>query len=204
MRRIIKYILTLGYVLCVLTLTAVPVRADTDGTELHLMEASQLEIQLGPDWSGVEFQLKTDAGLYPGTIAVGEDGILRLEIGGSSSYLLTCLDPENDVETRGISDEKDDMEELMPQESSISGESDVSEEGTQEVLPQTGTEDTEESPAHQDPDTQSNTVAGIPVMHLALFGGGLLLSVGALLAIRVLSRRRDEQDDYDYEDDEDE
>lgn len=42
-------------------------------------------------WSGVEFQLKTDAGVYPGTVKVGTDGVLRLEIGGSSQYILTCM-----------------------------------------------------------------------------------------------------------------
>lgn len=63
----------------------------TDGTEMQVLQPQQLEIQLGSNWAGVEFQLKTDAGLYPGTISVGEDGVLRLEIGGSSTYTLTCL-----------------------------------------------------------------------------------------------------------------
>ena len=57
----------------------------TTGDELQLMEAQKLEIQLGTDWAGVEFQLKTDAGLYPGTVKVGQDGVLRMEIGGSKS-----------------------------------------------------------------------------------------------------------------------
>ena len=61
----------------------------TDGTEMQVLQPQQLEIQLGSNWAGVEFQLKTDAGLYPGTISVGEDGVLRLEIGGSSTYTLT-------------------------------------------------------------------------------------------------------------------
>ena len=65
--------------------------ADTDGTEIQVVQPEQLEIQLGPAWTGVEFQLQTDAGLYPEPISVGEDGILRLEIGGSSRYVLSCL-----------------------------------------------------------------------------------------------------------------
>lgn len=69
----------------------------TDGSELQLLQAEQLEIQLGAEWSGIEFQLKTDAGLYPGVIAVGSDGVLRLEIGGSSSYVLSCLGSSVDV-----------------------------------------------------------------------------------------------------------
>ena len=64
---------------------------DTDGTELQVAQPVILEVQLGPQWAGVEFQLKTDAGLYPGTIAVGQDGILRTELGNSGSYVLSCL-----------------------------------------------------------------------------------------------------------------
>ena len=36
----------------------------TDGTELQVAEPASLEIQLGAEWAGVEFELKTDAGLY--------------------------------------------------------------------------------------------------------------------------------------------
>lgn len=63
----------------------------TDGTELQVAEPASLEIQLGADWAGVEFELKTDAGMYPGDVVVGDDGVLRLEIGGSKSYILTCM-----------------------------------------------------------------------------------------------------------------
>ena len=65
--------------------------ADTDGTELQILEPSYLEIQLGIDWVGTEFQLRTDMGLYPETIQVDENGILHLEIGGSKNYLLSNL-----------------------------------------------------------------------------------------------------------------
>ena len=65
--------------------------ADTDGTELQILEPSYLEIQLGIDWAGTEFQLRTDMGLYPDTIQVDENGILHLEIGGSKNYLLSNL-----------------------------------------------------------------------------------------------------------------
>lgn len=62
----------------------------TDGTELQVAEPASLEIQLGADWAGVEFELKTDAGMYPGDVVVGDDGVLRLEIGGSKSYSFDC------------------------------------------------------------------------------------------------------------------
>ncbi len=63
----------------------------TNGDELNIASAQKLEIQLGTEWSGKKFQLKTDVGIYPGDIIVDSDGILRLEIGGSSSYILSCV-----------------------------------------------------------------------------------------------------------------
>lgn len=63
----------------------------TNGDELNIVSAQKLEIQLGTEWSDKKFQLKTDAGLYPGDIIVDNDGILRFEIGGSTSYILSCV-----------------------------------------------------------------------------------------------------------------
>lgn len=85
----------LGTLLAIsLTITAFaePGAQGTEGDELQVAEAQQLEIQLGPEWTGVEFMLKTDAGLYPDRIPVDRNGILRLEIGGSKHYTLSCID----------------------------------------------------------------------------------------------------------------
>ena len=92
--KLTKGILLILSLLCILCVPVTPVYAaqqGTDGSELQVVKAEQLEIQLGTSWSGVEFQLKTDAGVYPGTVKVGTDGVLRLEIGGSSQYILTCM-----------------------------------------------------------------------------------------------------------------
>ena len=89
--KLTKGILLILSLLCILCIPVTPVYAaqqGTDGSELQVVKAEQLEIQLGTSWSGVEFQLKTDAGVYPGTVKVGTDGVLRLEIGGSSQYIL--------------------------------------------------------------------------------------------------------------------
>ena len=69
----------------------------TDGDELHVVEAQKLEIQLGTEWAGVEFMLRTDAGIYPGAIPVDETGLLSLEIGGSKSYILSCVQSSVDI-----------------------------------------------------------------------------------------------------------
>lgn len=59
----------LALLCCILMCTGVVYATgdDTDGTELQVAQPVILEVQLGPQWAGVEFQLKTDAGLYPGT-----------------------------------------------------------------------------------------------------------------------------------------
>ena len=87
------------------------VYADTDGTELQILDPSQLEIQLGPEWAGTEFQFRTDMGIYPTPIYVDEHGFLRLEIGGSKTYTLSMVSletltdrPANDT-TSTISEE---------------------------------------------------------------------------------------------------
>ena len=73
--NLLKGILTVLSLICILCIPATPIYAEpqgTDGTEMQVIEPEKLEIQLGADWAGVEFQLKTDSGMYPGTIAVGE------------------------------------------------------------------------------------------------------------------------------------
>ena len=148
-KRYLQYILCL---VCVIIAVLIPqtvfAKDGTDGTELQVMEPEKLEVQLGVDWAGTEFQLKTDAGLYPGTITVDQDGVLRLEIGGSKSYVLSCMN------------------------SSVSA-----------PVPQ----------------------SGIPVVHLILFGGGMLIAVGGLIGMYFVKKRQEaaeSQQDYDDEDDE--
>lgn len=144
----------------------------TTGDELQLMEAEKLEIQLGTEWAGVEFQLKTDAGLYPGTVKVGQDGVLRMEIGGSKSYILTCMNSAVEVPevTQALATTETDSEQN-------NSETDTAEEG-------------------------GATVAGIPVLHIVLFAGGMVVAIGALIAMHVVKRRRENEPVYDEDDDE--
>ena len=175
--------------MCFFCLSYIPVYADTDGTELNVLEPSNLEIQLGSDWSGVQFQLKTDVGVYPEEIAVGDDGVLRLEIGGSSTYILSCLYSEIDAPVPGRIDS-----------TPVSGDSDEDEtasEGTETAEESASTEEGENEPAESG---NTGMVAGIPITHLLLFCGGLLLSVGTLIGIRVISNKKKEL--YEYDDDE--
>lgn len=110
-RRLQKVLLLLLTV-CVFGLTVTPAHAaqqGTTGSELQIMEAEHLEINLGTDWAGTEFQLSTDAGIYPDTIIVGKDGLLKMELGGSSVYRLDLI---QQVKPREIQTAVSDVEEI--------------------------------------------------------------------------------------------
>lgn len=173
-----KSITSILLVLSMLCLLCFPVQVmaetkqGTTGDELQLMEAEKLEIQLGTEWASVEFQLKTDAGLYPGTVKVGQDGVLRMEIGGSKSYILTCMNSA--VEVPEVTQAPATTETESEQNNS---ETESAEEG-------------------------SATVAGIPILHIVLFGGGMVVAIGALIAMHIVKRRRESEPVYDEDDDE--
>lgn len=176
----------------------------TEGTEMQVMEAEQLEIQLGKEWAGREFQLKTDAGLYPGTIMVGEDGVLRTELGGSTRYILTCMLTENQdaggevsVVEGSVTKERADALSHDRETESVSGENPSGETGMGEL--QTEAADVSTGPAVKEGDARQ-TVSGIPIKHLILFLAGMAVAVGGLIAIHIFQKRREGQEEYDEED----
>lgn len=182
----------------------------TDGTEIQVMEAEQLEVQLGKEWAGRKFQLKTDAGLYPGTITVGEDGVLRTELGGSTRYILTCMLTENPDDTKQAlatgNDVSKDSADAPDQEGEMESQfgenaSDETGDGVQQTAPA----DASTGAAVKGESTEK-MVAGIPIKHLVLFSVGMVAAVGGLIAIHIVQKRREEQDEYDEEgyDEEDE
>ena len=197
-RKVRSFFSVFAALLCCMALSASVVYADTDGTELQVEQPMTLELQLGPEWAGVEFQLKTDTGTYPGVIVVGDDGILRTELGGSMNYTLSCLS------------------------SSIAAPSPDDTQTPATTEPDTGTVVPEETPAADEdapadnpdnPDAEAvelagegeASISGIPVGHIILFGGGMLLAVGSLIAIRIVKKRstssnRRDDDEYDDED----
>lgn len=200
MRWLLGTVLALSLSLVMLFPVPASAAEGTDGTEMQVIQPEQLVIQLGADWAGVEFELKTDAGMYPGTIPVGEDGVLRLEIGGSSSYTLTCLNsatPAPDPAETQVPATNGESKELTEPDTQAEQESEVS--AADEAEPAADAE-TEASP--EKADEQENTVAGIPILHLVLFGGGLVLAVASLIVMQVMKRRN--AADAEYEEDEDE
>lgn len=170
----------------------------TDGTEIQVMEAEQLEVQLGKEWAGREFQLKTDAGLYPGTITVGDDGVLRTELGGSTHYILTCMITGNqdNTEQAPAAGNGLDSADAPVQEGKM--ESGFGENAPGETKQMTPT-DASTGPAVKE-GGDGNTVVGIPIRHLVLFLVGLVAAVGGLIAIHIVQKRREEMDGYEEED----
>ena len=91
--KIVKAVALILAMLCILCfpIPASAVSQGTDGTELQVMKPQNLQIYLGEDWAGAGFELTTDAVKYPVIIVVGEDGVLRLDIGGIQTYFQNCL-----------------------------------------------------------------------------------------------------------------
>lgn len=182
-----KFFTGLMAALCFVSVSAATVYADTDGTELQVAQPSKLEVQLGTQWAGVEFELKTDTGIFPGTITVGEDGVLRTEIGGSETYILSCMNAAASIPS--------------PEDTQAPA---TTEPGETEKTQSEGSEKPAEDSSTGSQEDNDAAVGGIPVQHIILFGGGLLLAVGALVTIHILKKRREETQYRGNDDDEDE
>ena len=161
--------------MCILTfpIGVSAVAQGTNGDEMQVATPEKLEIHLGQEWAGVTFELTTDYGKYPDPIPVGDDGVLRLEIGGSSSYVLSCL---------SSAEEAPAPSETIPAETTPTDTA-PSEDAT------TGTDNLVDIETIE-PVEEEGTVAGIPVTNIVLFGGGLVLAVGALVGINLVQKRR--------------
>ena len=149
----------------------------TNGDEMQVATPEKLEIHLGQEWAGVTFELTTDYGKYPDPIPVGEDGVLRLEIGGSSSYVLSCLSSQTEAPAPN---------ETVPSETIPSEEATANKDELVDIEEVEPTEPEEKS--------------GIPTTHIVMFGGGLVVAVGALIGISYFQKRRAAQSGSDEND----
>ncbi len=149
--------------------------ADTDGTEPKVtQQPDQLVLQLGTRWAGVEFELRTDAGVFPAPIVVDETGVLTMDLGGSTTYTLSCINstvPIPDPSAEQTPDTQQSSEEVQqPQEQNAATE-----------------------PA-----------SGIPIVPLVVFLVGLACGGGGLVALHFTKRRRQEADYDEWADEDDE
>ena len=167
---------------------------DTDGTEIQVLQPEQLEIQLGTDWAGVEFWLRTDNGMYPDPIPVGQDSVLRLEIGGSTHYTLSCLGTDSETPSTDpiVSSETAEADTLETDPDAFEAP-----EPTDPREPVEGSDEQDTAPA-----SEVSTVAGIPVKHLVFFGLGLFICILVLVVMKIASINRAEDAEFDeYDED---
>lgn len=144
--------------------------------------ADRLVIQLGPKWAGVEFQLQTDYGLYPGTVVVDESGFLKMDLGGSKTYTLSCLNSSVPIPVPDPAATESPYVTEAPDDEGVQSESSAE-------------EDTNSSDEAAGGESTSN----IPPMHLILFVGGMAICIGALIAMRIMRKRREAFDQDDEE-----
>ena len=188
-----------------------PAFADTDGSEIQVVSPSYLEVQLGPAFAGTEFQFRTDTGIYPGLIQVGEDGVLRLEIGGSSHYILSCVStgmttpgyiPQPEITSPPMSTpyvpDYQPAAQIAPVTQVESG-----------VPPSPGTQTDPGNPIQTDQSTplpvhedivyyeEEDYYPAIPMESLIILLVGLLVCIAVLIGLKLASPKSSDDDDFD-------
>lgn len=183
------------FCLCFLLGTALPVAAasipesevvdsepeesiDSSSLPLDAEVPNTVILNLGPEWAATEFELASESGAEPYMVRVSPEGTLTLDLDGSYIYTLS-LDHERFSLSMEAEADPEPVAESEPADSLQPDEADISEA----------------------PEAEQNTlIPGVPNLHVFLFGGGLLICIGALVTMTILKRRR-ENTDYDDEDD---
>ena len=209
-RRLCKLLYFVVALLIGLFLIAIPASADTGESTLQISgEPAKLILQLGPGWAGAQFELRTDAGMYPGPVVVGEDGVLRMDLGGSKTFTLsrvqgaaqgnTVAPPVNnampavDVPATGTTPGAA----VAPSATDATAPTtDVDLDAFLAALTESGTGVPVEQPTQQ----EGPAPEGVPIKHILIFGGGIVAAIIALIVLASLKKRRtdnDEEDDYE-------
>ena len=167
--------MTLLTVVCLSMCLCTTAFADTDGTEPKVtQQPDQLVLQLGTRWAGVEFELRTDAGVFPAPIVVDETGVLTMDLGGSTTYTLSCINSTVPI--------PDPCVEQTPD----------TQQSSEEV----------QQPQEQNTATEPNS--GIPIVPLVVFLVGLACGGGGLVALHFAKRGRKEAEYDEWADEDDE
>ena len=176
--KTIPYKFTLVLLYLLFSITPTIVHADTDGNELKTTnQPDKLVIQLGADLANAEFELKLDSGVFPVPVIANSSGVLTMELGGSKTYTLTRLLP---AAPPIVLTQPDDSQQQQKTENP----------------------EREDDPIMNAP---SERTAGVPLVYLFVFLGGLGVIAGGLVISKIIKKRReyyygggqDEYDDYD-------
>lgn len=189
------------------SLPAAAEKQGTDGNEVQVAEPEELKIRLGQEWAGTVFLLETDAGKYPGTITVGEDGVLWTQIGGSRHYLLSVKgtgesgreQEAGDHEGETGETEESGIEDGAAAEDGADPRDDV--RGQEAEAVSAGAVSgaaTDAGNRSAGKGTKSRT--DIPRKTLVLFVAGMAAAVGGLIALHFVQKRESGPEEYDDED----
>jgi len=203
MKRPRKLLCFAAALLLGLTFVATPARADTGDATLQITDQpAKLILQLGPGWAGTRFELRTDAGMYPQPVVVGNDGVLRMDLGGSKTYTLSCLQAATQSSTaatpasNAAAGTTPDHAGTLPGPDT-SATTDVDLDAFLAGLTEPGTE----APVEQPPPREEPAQRIVPVKQILIFGGGIVAAVIALVILSRLKKRRlDDDEEEDYED----
>ena len=162
MKRRYRFPLTLLLAIALSLAMSTAVFADTDGTEPKIVQQpDQLVLQLGTRWAGVEFELRTDAGIFPAPVVVDENGVLTMDLGGSTTYTLSCINSTAPIPDPG------------PEQS--------------DPPPSVSPDPTPEVPSSPQPETGNNSLPLPAVIFLV----GLAVAGGAFIALHITKKRQD-------------
>ena len=161
MKRRYRFPLTLLLAIALSLAMSTAVFADTDGTEPKIVQQpDQLVLQLGTRWAGVEFELRTDAGIFPAPVVVDENGVLTMDLGGSTTYTLSCINSTAPIPDPG------------PEQS--------------DPPPSVSPDPTPEVPSSPQPETGNNSLPLPAVIFLV----GLAVAGGAFIALHITKKRQ--------------
>ena len=203
MTRYKKKMLILAMALIVCAVSILPwtqvAYATPDAEPTKTTIADKLILRLGPNWAGVEFELSTDMGKYPGAIVVDNTGVLARELSDSSTFTLSCLNSKVTPPKPAL--QEPDEQATKPIKPHIFGATDLVQPS--EPAPANKNEQHPTADLTKQPQMESETPAdefrqNIPTLQLVLFIGGAVLCIGGLIVIRIVKKHRE----YDDEDDE--
>ena len=161
MKRRYRFPLTLLLAIALSLAMSTAAFADTDGTEPKIVQQpDQLVLQLGTRWAGVEFELRTDAGIFPAPVVVDENGVLTMDLGGSTTYTLSCINSTAPIPDPG------------PEQS--------------DPPPSVSPDPTPEVPNSPQPET-GNSSLPLPAV---IFLVGLAVAGGAFIALHITKKRQ--------------
>lgn len=145
--------------------------ADTGAdTPQITQQPDQLILQLGTRWAGVEFELRTDAGVFPVPVVVDESGVLTMDLGGSTTYTLSCINSTVPIPDPGPEQTDTDQPTTPP---AVEPEPD---------------------------DCPASEPQGIRPLYVAVFLIGLIAAVAGLTALHISQKRRQAAYDEWYDD----